>query len=112
MEAARILVGTWEWIDQSEGVTVSHQLTLSEDGTYAYTTSRDTDQLTATGAWHYQGGWLQFHTEWSSSLDPAGNPVAQGPIQILELGPDFVRLPGGTGPPRRVRLRLFAETRR
>ena len=93
-EAAQALVGTWVWIDETSGEPVSNQLTLLADGTYTYTTSMAAEEFTASGVWYYQDGWLQFRPNSDSPADPAMQQMA-GPIQVLEIGPDFVRTPAG-----------------
>jgi hypothetical protein len=94
-DIAKALVGKWEWAETSSGVTVNYQLILGGDGTFGFTSAMQSYQVTSTGTWVYEGGWLQFKTLWSSSLDSTGQPVAVGPIQILEVGPDYVRTPAG-----------------
>lgn len=94
-DVAKSLVGTWAWSESSGGVTVSYQIILGGDGNFAFSSAMETYQVTSTGNWVYDGGWLQFKTLWSSSLDPTGQPIVVGPIQILEVGPDFVRTPAG-----------------
>jgi hypothetical protein len=94
-DVAKALVGKWVWSESSGGVTVDNQIILGGDGTFAFTSAMQTYQVTSTGTWVYEGGWLQFKTQWSSSLDPTGHPIVVGPIQILEVGPDFVRTPAG-----------------
>lgn len=92
---AQALAGRWEWQDTMNGAAVSHQLTLAGGGDFTYTSAMQTYQVTSWGQWAYQGGWLMFQTTGSSSLDPAGRPIGLGPIQILEVGPDYVRTPAG-----------------
>ena len=94
-DVAKALVGKWVWSETSGGVTVKNQIILGGDGNFALTSAMQTYQVTSTGTWVYEGGWLQFKTLWSSSLDATGHPVVVGPIQILEVGPDFVRTPAG-----------------
>jgi len=94
-DIAKALVGTWIWSETSGGVTIDYQLILGGDGNFAFTSQMQTYQVTSTGAWTYEGGWLQFKTQWSSSLDPTGQPIVVGPIQILEVGPDYVKTPAG-----------------
>jgi hypothetical protein len=95
-QTAQALVGRWEWQDTMNGAAVYHQLTLAGGGNYTYTSAMQSYQVTSWGAWAFQGGWLMFKTTGSSSLDPAGRPIGLGPIQILEVGPDYVRTPAGT----------------
>jgi len=94
-DVAKALVGKWVWSESSGGVTVNNQVILGGDGNFAFTSAMQTYHVTSTGTWTYEGGWLQFKTLWSSSLDPTGHPIVVGPIQILEVGPDFVRTPAG-----------------
>jgi hypothetical protein len=94
-DVAKSLVGTWVWSETSSDVTIDNQMILGGDGTFAFSSAMQTYQVTSTGTWVYEGGWLQFKTLSSSSLDPTGHPIAVGPIQILEVGPDFVRTPAG-----------------
>ena len=89
------VVGRWEWQDSSSGQQISYQLTLVGDGSFAFTSWMGTYQVTSTGLWGVQGGWLGFKATWSSSLDPTGAPIGVGPVQILEVGPDFIRTPAG-----------------
>jgi hypothetical protein len=77
------------------GAAVHHQLTLAGGGDYTYTSAMQSYQVTSWGRWGYQGGWLMFQTTGSSSLDPAGRPIGLGPIQVLEVGPDYVKTPAG-----------------
>ena len=93
---AQALVGVWDWQDQMNGVPVYNRLTLTGSGTYVYTSAMQTYQVTSSGAWLYQGGYLMFRTTSSTSLDPTGRPVGLGPIQILDVGPNYVRTPAGT----------------
>lgn len=94
-DVAKALVGTWVWSESTNGVTIEYQLILGGDGNFALTSAMQTYQVTSTGAWTYEGGWLQFKTQWSSSLDPTGQPIVVGPIQILEVGADYVKTPAG-----------------
>jgi hypothetical protein len=94
-DVAKALMGTWVWSETVSGVTVDYQLILGGDGSFAHTSAMQNYQVTATGTWVYEGGWLEFKTLWSSSLDPTGQPIVVGPIQVLELGHDFMRTPAG-----------------
>jgi hypothetical protein len=94
-QTAQALVGRWEWQDTMNGAAVHHQLTLAGGGDFTYTSAMQSYQVTSWGRWGYQGGWLMFQTTGSSSLDPAGRPIGLGPIQILEVGPDYVKTPAG-----------------
>ena len=94
-QTAQALVGRWEWQDTMNDATVYHQLTLAGGGNFTYTSAMQSYQVTSWGAWAFQGGWLMFKTTGSSSLDPAGRPIGLGPIQIIEVGPDYVRTPAG-----------------
>lgn len=90
-QTAQALVGRWEWQETMNGAAVHHQLTLAGGGDFTYTSAMQSYQVTSWGRWGYQGGWLMFQTTGSSSLDPIG----LGPIQILEVGPDYVKTPAG-----------------
>jgi hypothetical protein len=94
-QTAQALVGRWEWQDTMNGAAVHHQLTLAGGGDFTYTSAMQSYQVTSWGRWGYQGGWLMFQTTGSSSLDPAGRPIGLGPIQVLEVGPDYVKTPAG-----------------
>jgi hypothetical protein len=94
-EVAQMLVGRWEWQSQLNGAVVFNQLTLAGGGDYTYTSAMQSYQVTSWGVWQYSGGYLQFRTTGSSSLDPAGRPIGLGPVQILDIGPDWVRTPAG-----------------
>jgi hypothetical protein len=94
-QVAQVLVGVWVWTDSMNGVPVQHQLTLTGSGSFVYTSAMQTYQVTSSGTWIYQGGWIGFQTTSSTSLDPAGRPVGVGPVQVLDIGPDFVRTPAG-----------------
>jgi hypothetical protein len=94
-DVAKSLVGTWEWTEGSAEAPVKDQLILGGDGNFAFTSAMHNYRVTSTGSWTYEGGWLQFKTQWSSSLDAAGQPVAVGPIQVLEVGHDAMRTPAG-----------------
>jgi hypothetical protein len=94
-QVAQMLQGVWYWTDSMNGVPVQHQLTLVGTGTFVYTSAMQTYQVTSSGFWNYQGGWIMFQTTNSTSLDPVGRPVGLGPVQILEVGPDFIRTPAG-----------------
>jgi hypothetical protein len=94
-DIAKSLVGKWVWSETSSDVTVKNELFLGGDGTFAFTSALQNYQVSSTGTWVYEGGWLQFKTLSSSALDPTGHPTAVAPIQILEVGPDFVRTPAG-----------------
>ena len=92
---AQALVGVWDWQDRMNGALVYHRLTLTGSGTFVYTTAMQSYQVTSSGGWIYQGGYLQFRTTSSTSLDPTGRPIGLGPIQILDVGPNHVRTPAG-----------------
>ena len=94
-QVAQALVGVWDWQDRMNGATVYHRLTLTGSGTFVYTSAMQTYQVTSSGGWIYQGGYLQFRTTSSTSLDPTGRPIGLGPIQILDVGRDYVRTPAG-----------------
>jgi hypothetical protein len=94
-QVAQMLVGRWEWQSQLNGAVVANQLTLAGGGDYTYTSAMQSYQVTSWGIWQYSGGYLQFKTTGSSSLDPTGRPVGLGPVQILDIGPDWVRTPAG-----------------
>ena len=94
-QVAQALVGVWVWSDTMNGAPVQHQLTLTGSGSFVYTSAMQTYQVTSAGNWMYQGGWIGFQTTSSTSLDPAGRPVGLGPVQVLDIGPDFVRTPAG-----------------
>ena len=94
-QIAQALVGVWDWQSQMNGVPVFNRLTLTGSGTFVYTTAMQTYQVTSSGGWIYQGGYLQFRTTSSTSLDPTGRPIGLGPIQILDVGRDYVRTPAG-----------------
>jgi hypothetical protein len=94
-DIAKALVGTWAWSETTSDVAINYEMILGGDGTFAFTSAMQSYQVTSTGTWVYEGGWVQFKTLWSSSLDPTGQPIVVGPIQILEVGPDFVRTPAG-----------------
>jgi hypothetical protein len=94
-QTAQALVGRWEWQDTMNGAAVHHQLTLAGGGDFTYTSAMQSYQVTSWGRWGFQGGWLMFQTTGSSSLDPAGRPIGLGPIQILEVGTDYVKTPAG-----------------
>lgn len=94
-QVAQALVGVWVWTDSMNGAPVQHQLTLTGSGSYVYTSAMQTYQVTSAGNWLYQGGWIGFQTTSSTSLDPSGRPVGLGPVQVLDIGPDWVRTPAG-----------------
>jgi hypothetical protein len=94
-QVAQMLVGRWEWQSQLNGAVVLNQLTLAGGGDFTYTSAMQSYQVTSWGVWQYSGGYLQFRTTGSSSLDPTGRPIGLGPVQILGIGPDWVRTPAG-----------------
>jgi hypothetical protein len=94
-QTAQSLVGRWEWQDTMNGAAVYHQLTLAGGGDFTYTSAMQSYQVTSWGRWAFRGGWLMFQTTGSSSLDPAGRPIGLGPIQVLEVGADYVKTPAG-----------------
>lgn len=94
-QVAQALVGVWVWQDSMNGTPVQHQLTLTGSGSFVYTSAMQTYQVTSAGNWMYQGGWIGFQTTSSTSLDPAGRPVGLGPIQVLDIGRDYVQTPAG-----------------
>src|SRR5262245_51468248 len=79
-DVAKSLVGKWVWSETSNGVTVNNQIILGGDGTFAFTSAMQNYQVSSTGTWVYEGGWLQFKTLWSSSLDATGHPIVVAPI--------------------------------
>ena len=92
---ARALVGVWVWQNELNGAIVNNRLTLTGNGTFVYTSAMQSYQVTSSGGWLYQGGYLMFQTTNSSSLDPTGRPIGLGPLQILDVGPNYVRTPQG-----------------
>lgn len=90
-QIAQALVGKWVWQSELNGAVVNNELTLTGSGTFAYTTTMQTYMVFQAGAWMYQGGYLMFRVETAN----ADGATTLGPIQILDVGPDYVRTPAG-----------------
>jgi hypothetical protein len=92
----RALVGTWVWGSTLNGQQVYNELTLAGSGDFAYSQADQAGHLvTQTGKWGYQQGYIGFRTTWSNVKDPSGRYLVLGPIQIIEVGADYVRTPAG-----------------
>ncbi len=97
-DIARQLVGIWAWRHTAYDLVIDNQLTLAGNGDFALTSvaGGGAYQVTQTGVWQFGGGWIQFRTTWSSSLDPTGNYLVMSPIQVLEVTDSYFRTPDGT----------------
>jgi hypothetical protein len=95
-DTRRALVGTWVWGSEMNGQQVYNELTLAGNGDFAYSTADQAGHLvTQTGKWGYEGGYIGFNTTWSNVKDPSGRYLVLGPIQIVEVGADYVRTTAG-----------------
>jgi hypothetical protein len=95
-DTRRALVGTWLWASYMNGQQVYNELTLAGNGDFAYSQADAAGHLvTQTGKWGYEGGYIGFNTLWSNVKDPSGRYLVLGPIQIIEVGADYVRTTAG-----------------
>jgi hypothetical protein len=95
-EARRKLIGVWIWNGVAQGERTDHEMVLGGDNQFSYSQSDQSGHLVMQrGIWGYQGGWIGFSVHWSNSIDATGQYIQLGPIQVLDIGDDYVRTPQG-----------------